>query len=51
MSNLEVKEVRDVIANLIQYGLELNNQNLEIIPIDFLAHTLYLFKDHDKNIK
>ena len=48
MSKLKVKDVRDVISNLIQYGLELNNQNNEIIPIEFLVHTLYLFKDHEK---
>ena len=48
MNKLKVKEVRDAIANLIQYGLELNNKNKEIIPIDFLVHTLYLFKDHEK---
>ena len=50
MCKLKIKEIRDVIVNLIQYGLELN-QNNEIIPIDFLLHTLYLFKDHEKNIK
>ena len=48
MSKLKVKDVRDVIANLIQYGLELNSKNKELIPIDFLVHTLYLFKDHEK---
>jgi len=47
MAKLKIKEVRDVISNLIQYGLELN-QYKEIIPIDFLVHTLYLFKDHEK---
>jgi hypothetical protein len=48
MSKLNIKNVRDVIANLILYGLELNNQNKDIIPIDYLVHTLYLFKDHEK---
>jgi len=47
MSKLKVKDVRDIISNLIIYGLELNNQNKEMLPIDFLAHTLYLFKDHE----
>ena len=47
MAKLKIKEVRDVISNLIQYGLELN-QYKEIFSIDFLVHTLYLFKDHEK---
>ena len=47
MSKLKIKNVRDVIINLIQYGLELNT-NIEIIPIDFLIYTLYLFKSHEE---
>ena len=47
MSKLKIKNVRDVLVNLIQYGLELNKVN-EIIPISFLIDTLYLFKDHEK---
>ena len=47
MSKLEIKNVRDVIINLIQYGLELNT-NFEIIPVDFLIYTLYLFKNHEE---
>ena len=50
MSKLNVKNVRDVIVNLIQYGLELNT-NEEIIPIDFLVYTLYLFRNHEENFK
>jgi hypothetical protein len=47
MSKLKIKNVRDVLVNLIQYGLELNKVN-EIIPISFLIDTLYLFKDYEK---
>ena len=50
MSKLNVKNVRDVIVNLIQYGLELNT-NEEIIPIDFLVYTLYLFRNHEENFR
>jgi hypothetical protein len=48
MSKLMIKNVRDVIANLILYGLELNS-NEEILTIDFLVYTLFAFKDHEKN--
>ena len=50
MNKLNIKNVRDVIVNLIQYGLELNT-NEEIIPIDFLVYTLYLFRNHEENFK
>ena len=48
MSKLKIKNVRDVIANLILYGVELNKSH-ELIPIDFLIYTLYLFKNHEDN--
>ena len=47
MSKLMIKNVRDIITNLIQYGLELND-NEDLIPVDFLVYTLYEFKDHEK---
>ncbi len=47
MSKLKIKNVRDVLVNLIQYGLELNKVS-EVIPINFLTDTLYLFKDHEQ---
>ena len=48
MNKLKIKNVRDVISNLILYGTELNTNNNEIIPIDFLIYTLYLFKDFEQ---
>ena len=47
MNKLKIKNVRDVIANLIVYGIELNKTK-EIIPVDFLVYTLYLFRNHEK---
>ena len=41
---LRTKTVRDVIINLIQFGIELN-QNEKIIPVNFLIYTLYFIKD------
>ena len=41
---LRIKTVRDVIINLIQFGIELN-QNETLIPINFLIYTLYFLKD------
>ena len=45
MSKLKIKNVRDIITNLIQYGLELN-QNYEFLPVEYLIYTLYLMKDY-----
>ena len=45
MSKLKLKYTRDVITNLIQYGLELN-QNDEYLPVEYLIYTLYLLKDY-----
>ena len=51
MSKLKIKNVRDVITNLIQYGLVLN-QEKDFLPVDFLVYTLYLMKDlEEKNNK
>jgi hypothetical protein len=45
MKNLKIKNVRDTITNLIQYGLILNNINADFLPVDFLIYTLYLLKN------
>ena len=37
----DIKSLREIITNLIQYGLELSTVH---IPFDFLIHTLYLVK-------
>ena len=47
MKKLKINNVRDVMANLILYGIELNKSK-EIIPVDFLIYSLYLFKNHEK---
>jgi hypothetical protein len=47
MKKLKINVVRDVMANLILYGIELNKSK-EIIPVDFLIYSLYLFKNHEK---
>ena len=43
-SKLKIKEMRDCITNLIQYGLEIE----KLIPIEFLIYTLYLLRDYEK---
>ena len=43
-TKLEIKNVRDCIANLIQYGLELDN----IIPVTFLVNSLYLLRNYEE---
>ena len=45
MKNLKIKNIRDTITNLIQYGLILNNINADFLPVDFLIYTLYLLKN------
>ena len=47
---LRIKTVRDVIINLIIYGIE-SKLNDFSLPINFLIYTLYFFKDNEKNIK
>ena len=47
MSKLMINNVRDIIANLILFGLELNGDE-EILTIDFLVYTLFAFKDYEK---
>ena len=46
ISKLDFKNVRDVILNLIQYGIELNKDDDEFLPVEYLIYTLYLFKDY-----
>ena len=41
---LRIKTVRDVIINLIQFGIELNSNEV-ILPINFLIYSLYFLKD------
>ena len=43
-SKLKIKNIRDCIANLIQYGLELK----DLIPVKFLIQTLYLFRNYEE---
>ena len=50
MSKLKIKNVRDVITNLIIYGMELNQEE-EFLPVDYLIYTLYLLKDFEDNNK
>jgi len=50
MSKLNIKNLRDIITNLIEYSLHLKN-NEEIIPFDFLVYTLYLLRNHEKKYK
>ena len=44
MSKLKIKKVRDCIANLIQYGLEIK----ELLPTSYLIYTLYLFRNFEE---
>ena len=46
MNKLKINNVRDVIANLILYGFELNNED-DFIPVDFLVYTIYLFRNYE----
>ena len=50
INKLKLKNVRDVITNLIQYGLIIN-QEREFLPVDFLVYTLYLMKDLEEEKK
>ena len=43
-SKLKIKHVRDCIANLIQYGLEMK----EMLPVTFLIYTLYLLRNFEE---
>ena len=47
MIKLNIKNIRDIIANLIGYSLNLKNNDFSI-PFDFLVYTLYLFRNHEK---
>ena len=44
MNKLKIKNVRDILVNLILYGMELNKEE-EFLPVDYLIYTLYLLKD------
>ena len=43
-SKLRIKNVRDCITNLIQYGLELK----DTLPVKFLIYTLYLLRNYEE---
>ena len=43
-SKLKIKHIRDCIANLIQYGLEMK----EMLPVKFLIYTLYLLRNFEE---
>ena len=43
-SKLRIKNVRDCITNLIQYGLELK----DTLPVKFLIYTLYLLRNNEE---
>ena len=45
LKKCDIKLLREIITNLIQYGLELNSVH---VPFDFLIHTLYYLKDIEK---
>ena len=45
LKKCDIKFLREIITNLIQYGLELNSVH---VPFDFLIHTLYYLKDIEK---
>jgi hypothetical protein len=42
-SKIQIDNIRDCIANLIQYGLE-----IEDIPVTFLINTLYLLRNYEE---
>ena len=46
LKKCDIKSLREIIINLIQYGLELNTVH---VPFDFLIHTLYYLKDIEKS--
>ena len=48
MSKLNIKNLRDIIINLIEYSLYLKIYE-ENLPFDFLIYTLYLLRNHEKN--
>ena len=43
-SKLKIRNVRDCIANLIQYGLELK----DTLPVKFLIYTLYALRNYEE---
>ena len=43
-SKLNIKDVREVIINLIFYSTEMKNNN-ELLPTKFLIYSLYFLKD------
>jgi len=50
MSKLNLKDVRDIIANLIVYSLHLKI-NEKLISTEFLVYTLYLLRNYEEKYK
>ena len=50
MSKLNLKDVRDIIANLIVYSLHLKI-NEKLISTKFLVYTLYLLRNYEEKYK
>ena len=49
INKLNLKNIKDIINNLIQYSLVLND---DFLPTEYLIYTLYLLKDFEgKNNK
>ena len=42
IKKVDLKSIREMLVNLIQYGIELNSVK---VPFDFLIYTLYSLKD------
>ena len=50
ISKLNIKNVRDIITNLIEYSLNLKINN-EFISTEFLVHTLYLLRNYEEKLE
>ena len=50
ISKLNIKNVRDIITNLIEYSLNLTINN-EFISTEFLVHTLYLLRNYEEKLE
>ena len=48
LENINIKRLREILVNLIQYSIELNELN---IPYDFLVNGLYLTKNLNENLR
>ena len=48
LENINIKRLREILVNLIQYSIEINELN---IPYDFLLYGLYLTKNLNENFR